>query len=143
MFDLNSFGAAGKRLNAEFLTSLPGMRAKVTIVGGGVKTFDDKEKGGQQSVPYLLVTSASFEGEKELSLNAGNRNILGATYGKQAGAWVGKTIGVYFDPTVSYAGKAIGGIKVDPLAPKPSFDDVPSPPPAVPAPSADSDSIPF
>ena len=115
MFDVNSFGAAGKRLNGEFLKTLPKMALKGTIVGGGVKSFEDREKGGTQSVPYLLITSGAFEGEKELSLNATNRNILKATYGAAASAWIGKEIGIYFDPTVSYQGKPVGGVKVKSL----------------------------
>ncbi len=119
MFNTNEFGAAGKRLNADFLKTLPKMACKATIVGGGVKTFDNKEKGGQDKVPYLTLTSASWEGEKELSLNASNRNLLGATLGTNAGAWVGQEIGVYFDPAVTYAGKAVGGIKVRAFTPDP------------------------
>lgn len=138
MFDLNSFGAAGKRLNADYLKSLPQMAVKAVITGGGVKEFDNKERGGKDQIPYLTLTSAQWEGEKELSLNATNRNTLGAVLGKQAGAWIGKEIGVYFDPAVSYAGKPVGGIKVKALTPDPFA----TPTPVAAAPVAD-DSIPF
>ena len=138
MFDLNQFGSASKRLNADFLKTLPKMAVKVVIRGGGVKKFNDPVKG-EESIPYLLVASDAFEGEKELSLNATNRNILGAAYGKQANAWVGREIGVYFDPTVTFGGKAIGGVKVKPFTEDP-FATTSAPPPAA-APVADE--IPF
>ncbi len=136
MFDLNQFGAAGKRLNGEFLKTLPSMALKAVIRGGGIKSFDDKEKG-KVELPYLVLTSSAFEGEKELTLNATNRNILGAVYGKQAGAWIGKEIGVYFDPSVTFGGKAVGGVKVKAFAPDPFA----STPDIAPAPVADA--IPF
>lgn len=139
MFDLNQFGAAGKRLNSEYLRGLPQMAVKATITGGGVKVFENREKGGMDRIPYLTLTSTQWEGEKELSLNATNRNLLGAVFGKHAGAWVGKEIGVYFDPSVSYAGKPVGGIKVKALTPDPFA--TPAPAPA--APVAADDAIPF
>jgi hypothetical protein len=126
MFDLNQFAGGGKRLNGEFLKTLPNMALKATIRGGGVKSFDDPVKG-KQDVPYLTLTSSAFDGEKELSLNATNRNILGAVYGKQAGAWIGKEIGVYFDPAVTFGGKAVGGVKVKAFTPDPFASSTPTP----------------
>lgn len=135
MFDLNEFGFQAKKLNAEYLKSLPTPAVKATIVGGGKAQFKDGT-----SSPYLTVTSPSgqWEGEKEMILNATNRNILKATLGAQAGAWVGKTIGVFFDPTVSYGGKPIGGIKV-----KPDVPDYFAPAPAAAAATPIVDDIPF
>lgn len=117
MFNLAEFGAAGKRLNKDFLESLPDMACKVTITGGGVANFKDGTKS-----PFLTVTGDTFEGEKELILNATNRNMLGVAFGKQPDAWKGRLIGVYFDPTVSMGGKPVGGVRVqilrkDPFAP--------------------------
>ena len=137
MFNTNDFGAAGRRLNGEFLKTLPKMALKGTITGGGIKEFTDPVKG-QQKVPFLTITSSAYEGEKELSLNATNRNILGAAFGKQANAWVGKEIGIYFDPTVTFGGKATGGVKVKSL--EDPFAAAPVPAPAAPV---VEDSIPF
>lgn len=121
MFKLEDFGAAGKRLNAEYLKTIPDMKLKGTITGGGVAgPFAD----GKMS-PFLKVTSSTYEGEKELLLNATNRAVLAAAFGKQPEAWIGKEIGVYFDPTVVMGGKAVGGVRVKPLVAAPSFEDAP------------------
>jgi hypothetical protein len=116
MFDLNEFGFQAKKLNAEYLKSLDKPAVKATITGGGTASFKDGTKS-----PYLTVTSPSgqWEGEKEMILNASNRNILKAVLGAQPGSWIGQEIGVYFDPTVSFGGKPIGGIKVKPFVPDP------------------------
>jgi len=42
--------------------------------------------------------------------------ILGAAWGRRAGAWVGKSVQVYFEPDVTYAGKKAGGIRIKALS---------------------------
>jgi hypothetical protein len=126
MFDLNQFGNAGKKLNADFLKTMPKMAVKGIISGGGVAQLK-KDDGSPDPKPFLSITSpvGTWEGEKELILNATNRNILKATYGDQPNAWIGKEIGIYFDPTVTFGGKAIGGVKVKGFAPDPFADTPP------------------
>ncbi len=134
MFDLNEFGHQAKKLNAEYLKSLPTPAVKGIIAGGGTANFKDGSKS-----PYLKVTSPSgqWEGEKEALLNKTNLNILKAAYGTNPGAWLNKEVGFFFDPTVTFGGKVTGGMKVKPLVPDPFA----STPDIAPAPVADA--IPF
>lgn len=46
----------------------------------------------------------------------GMLRILGAAWGRRASAWVGKSVQVYFEPDVTYAGKKVGGIRIRALS---------------------------
>jgi hypothetical protein len=132
MFDPKDF--LGNKINAEYLQSLPVPAVKGIIVGGGVANFKDGSKS-----PFLKLTSPSgqWEGEKEMTLNKTNLAILKAGLGQQPNAWIGREIGAFFDPTVTFGGKVTGGIKVKVITPDP-FATTPD---IAPAPVADA--IPF
>lgn len=49
---------------------------------------------------------------REFRPSKGMRRILAACWGPDSDAWVGKRFTVYADPSVRYAGKSIGGLKV-------------------------------
>lgn len=49
---------------------------------------------------------------KPLILNKGNAVTISETYGDDTTAWQGKTIELYNDPSVMFAGKRVGGIRV-------------------------------
>jgi len=51
-------------------------------------------------------------GFKPLLLNRTNIRILSALHGADTGGWIGKTVNVYNDPTVSYAGRMTGGVRI-------------------------------
>lgn len=126
MFNLDDFTPESKRIKADWLKAQPQKAIKGVITGGGVAEFKDGEK-----VPYITLTSpvGTWEGEKELLLSsATNKAHLKAVYGEHANAWIGKEIGVYFDPTVTYAGQATGGIRVKAFA-NPFADTQPQTPP--------------
>lgn len=42
--------------------------------------------------------------------------ILAAAWGTDSAAWVGKSAQVYMDPSVTYAGQAVGGIRIKALS---------------------------
>jgi len=50
-------------------------------------------------------------------LNKTNLKLLAAMFGDDTDQWVGKEVEVYFDPSVSYAGQMVGGLRVRPSRP--------------------------
>ena len=146
MFNPSDYaGGNSKFLNAKWLKTIERMACKVRITGGGermVPEYEDKTKLKKEA--YLTVVSATglFEGEKELALNATNMNILLAGLGKSPGTWVGREIGVFFDPTVKVGNEVKGGLRVKVFEADPFATPVPAAvaaPVTVPA----DDSIPF
>lgn len=49
---------------------------------------------------------------REFRPSKGMRRILAACWGPDSDTWVGKRFTIYADPSVRYAGKSIGGLKV-------------------------------
>jgi hypothetical protein len=78
---------------------------------------------------------ASFnELDKPLVLNSTNMDTISIITGSlHTDGWIGKTIVLFVDPSVVYAGKRVGGIRV--RAPKPGS--------TVAKPSAADDNLPF
>ena len=65
------------------------------------------------------VLSFSTDPIRKLALNKTNLSILAKHLGKRTGPWIGQTIEVYFDETVSYGGKLTGGLRIRvPRAPR-------------------------
>jgi hypothetical protein len=78
------------------------------------------------------------ETEKPMVLNATNGQIIAAFTGKEnMDDWPGTKVVLYHDPTVSFGGKLIGGIRV--RAPK----KVAAQPKPAPAPAPVEDEVPF
>ena len=50
--------------------------------------------------------------DKKLTLNSTNTKILVKRFGNDTNAWIGKTITLYYDESVSYAGRLTGGIRI-------------------------------
>lgn len=53
------------------------------------------------------------ENSKGLVLNVTKIRELEASYGKNTDDWLGKKVRLSHDPSVSYAGKRVGGIKLE------------------------------
>jgi hypothetical protein len=51
-------------------------------------------------------------GFKPLLMNRTNIRIINSLYGPNTAGWIGKTVNVYNDPTVSYGGRVTGGVRV-------------------------------
>jgi len=64
-------------------------------------------------------------GFKPLLLNRTNIRILSALHGADTGQWIGKTVNVYNDPTVSYAGRMTGGVRIRAAQSHPGHQDDP------------------
>jgi len=52
-----------------------------------------------------------------LLLNKTNLRILAAMLGDDTDGWLGKEVEVYHDPSISYAGQLVGGLRVRPPRP--------------------------
>ena len=52
------------------------------------------------------------EAEKPMVLNQTNIQLIGAIHGPETDNWAGKKIVLYHDPTISFGGKLIGGLRV-------------------------------
>ena len=102
----------------------------VTIVNVESIDFTDKDSG---QVEHRL--QLTFDNEKKLTLNSTNLQILIKRFGNLTQAWLGQAIVLYFDESVAYAGRLVGGIRI--RVPK---TRTPAPPPV--APEADGP-VPF
>lgn len=142
--NLDDFAPDYKTINKAFLEKQPKQAVKGVISGAKVVKFKD-DAGKEVPTPVILVTSpiGTWDGEMEFSLSAKtNREILKAAYGSASGAWRGKEVGFFIDPTVMYGGKAVGGVRIRCFAPDP-FADTPPAPAADASNSVTSDAIPF
>lgn len=141
MFDVNALGGSSKYLNAKFLKTVPQMATKVRITGGGQREREDRDNPGKTKPEVFLTvesTVGTFEGEMEMGLNKSNLGALLDGLGAKPESWIGKEIGVYFDPKVAFQGQAVGGIKVKVFEADP-FAKIAAAPKADPI----ADSIPF
>lgn len=64
--------------------------------------------GGKELKAVLHFVGAT----KPMVLNKGNAITISESFGDDTDAWPGKTIEVYHDPSVMFAGKRIGGVRV-------------------------------
>jgi hypothetical protein len=78
--------------------------------------------------------TASFaEFDRSLVLNKTNVRLLATFLGNDTVNWTGKKIVIFNDPTVSFGGRTVGGIRV--RAPKQAPQTKSAPAPAAPAPT--------
>jgi hypothetical protein len=69
--------------------------------------FDGGRK--EKNVPTLKFKDR----QKQLVLRtSANRKVLVRMHGSNTKAWLGKLIHLYFDPTVKFGGKEVGGIRI-------------------------------
>jgi hypothetical protein len=106
-----------------------------------------QENVAKEGAPEELKWCMSFEEtDKPMVLNSTNGQILAAiSKSEETDAWPGHKIVLYEDPTVSYGGKLVGGIRI--RAPRGQAAKV-SParvilPPEVDPPAGEEDDVPF
>jgi hypothetical protein len=76
--------------------------------------------------------------DKPMVLNATNKNALVSALGKPPANWIGASIGLYVDPSVTYAGSRTGGLRLRVLLPPAAAaKPVPKPVPATAPPAAE------
>ena len=77
-----------------------------------------EENVAQENAPQELKFCVCFaENPKPFVLNQTNAALIGMVTGSdETDNWKGKNIEVYYDPTISMAGKVVGGMRVRPLS---------------------------
>ena len=75
----------------------------LTIQSVGMKTFDD----GKSAIELQFVGE-----NKTLICNKTNAQLIASQHGPETDHWIGKQITLYCDPTVSFGGNIVGGIRV-------------------------------
>jgi hypothetical protein len=77
-----------------------------------IKIREVKVRKGEQPVWIY------FEGDnnRPWKPSKGMLRILAGAWGRDSSAWVGKSVQIYNEPTVVYAGKQIGGIRIRALS---------------------------
>lgn len=96
-----------------------------------------QENIAKQGAPEELKWCLHFdEVEKPLVLNSTNGQIIASiTKSEETDNWVGHKIVAYDDPTVSFGGKLVGGIRVRAPRNQPVPAPAPKPQPATPSPT--------
>lgn len=86
----------------------------VDIMGGDrfIRITDVKVRKGDQPI------SVYFEGDhgRPWKPSKGMGRVLAAAWGTDSSAWIGRCAVLYFEPSVMYAGQAVGGIRVRALS---------------------------
>src|SRR5664280_2846710 len=85
---------------------------------------DDKKK-----TKFVLFLESI---DKPMVVNATNKNALVDALGRAPAKWIGATIGLYVDPTVTFAGKVTKGLRLRVLSSAPATAPKPAPTPAPP-----------
>lgn len=77
-----------------------------------IRIREVKVKQGDQPV------SVYFDGDnnRPWKPSKGMLRVLAGAWGRDSSAWVGKYAQLYFEPTVKYAGKQVGGIRIRALS---------------------------
>ena len=102
---------------------LHGQDVPVTISAVTVENVGDE--GKQQIV-------VAFAGQsKRLGLCKTNAQQIAAFYGDDAGGWIGQSITLWPDFSVTYGGKVVGGVRIRPVPPETAAQPT-VPQPAVP-----------
>lgn len=77
-----------------------------------IRIREVKVRQGDQPV------SVYFDGDnnRPWKPSKGMLRVLAGAWGRDSSAWVGKYVQLYFEPTVKYAGKEVGGIRIRALS---------------------------
>ena len=98
---------------SEFLKSedVEDSGGELMLTIAGVNRREYEEEDGKKTVKGVLNFE---ETEKRLALNVTNTNTVAAMFGRDNidKEWIGKSIILYVDPHVQYAGKEVKGIRV-------------------------------
>jgi hypothetical protein len=83
-------------------------RGKVFTIARVEKTRFEAKNGRPEEKKWVLT----FDDDRSLSLNRTNLALLAKYFGKHSSKWVGQTIAVYRDESVSFGGRLVGGLRV-------------------------------
>lgn len=83
----------------------------LSLVIKHVEEGEVSSDGGKEKKPVLFARNQ----EKGLILNNTNWDAIEAAYGEDSDDWTGQRIEVYYDPSIQFGGKKVGGVRVRPL----------------------------
>jgi len=92
----------------------PGQKYTITSIGQENVGKDDDDPSFKPALHFQEI-------KKPFIMNKTNATIISSVYGSDTDGWIGKEIVVYFDPTIQFAGKITGGLRV--RAPKGTVPD--------------------
>ena len=105
-----------------------------------VKSCEQHNVAAQGAEPEHKWCLTFEESDKPLVLNSTNIQLCGAIFASDdTDDWSGQRIVLYTDPTIMYAGKVVGGIRVRKPRPSAASKAKPKPAPV----DGDDDTIPF
>lgn len=82
------------------------------LVGGPVTVKITKASRGNAEQPVVV----SITGHQPWKPSKNMRRILAAAWGKDTEGWLGKSVTLYRDPTVKWAGEEVGGVRISHLS---------------------------
>ena len=74
-------------------------------------------KSSGKAMIYFDGRGADGQDRKPLAAGAAVLSVIAGLYGPDVRDWIGKAITIYADPTVTYGGAQVGGIRVRPVVP--------------------------
>lgn len=97
----------------------------VVVVIESVNRYEPRQKKrkrnprtGQLEDEPNTKLDIGFKGKRKRFLaNKTNQKVIAKMYGPYVKDWIGKPIGIYFDPTVEFGKEVVGGIRVSPRIP--------------------------
>ena len=102
-FDAGDF-VGGTFIKKEDLTAIP---EPFDILSVSKATFEARNGN-----PAEHVLQLELDDHRQFSLNKTNLRVLIGAYGRKTSEWVRKAVGLYHDPTVSFGGRVVGGVRV-------------------------------
>jgi len=88
-----------------------------------IRQLTKEEVGDELEEKFAMHFHGSY---KPLLLNRTNIRIVMSLYGPNSADWINKPICVYNDPTISFAGRLTGGVRL--RMPQPAQRQAPPPP---------------
>lgn len=83
------------------------------------------EGGKKKRNPVISFRGAT----KEFVANKTNARAIAGMYGSRTSGWVGKSVTLYGDPSITFGKKVVGGVRIRPTIPKGKADaELPSQP---------------
>lgn len=80
-----------------------------------------QENLGREDSPEMRWVIYFKEYPKGMVMNITTIRVLEASFGDETNDWIGKKVTVYVDPSVSFQGRVVGGLRI--RVPKPSKTD--------------------
>lgn len=81
-----------------------------------VKVVSLKRGGDDQPVRVVIEDATTAEKLRDYVPCKSMRRVLIAAWGDKGADWVGKVIELYGDPSVKWAGEAVGGLRISALS---------------------------